>query len=596
MRTMMMAALFTAACGSITPPAGTGSNDDTMGSDTGSDMGSDAGSGSGSSVPTTCMSAADCASGMACDTTQHMCVAAAFTLDKAGFIDDGTRWWTNVGNPTLHGTLDNPGSDPLTASINNMTVGTATVTGTTWSIALPMNSIAEADTRVVLHMGNIEQGQLFALDDQAPAAMLFGSIKDERGDQIDFSTGEAVHTHAGTAVDLTTGCPSVYKYAYLMDETAPMFGREVAPNPLAWQIKASDSTPLDSMDSAYRVRDAAGHVLYDWTSISPDATGVYAVSLFRNRIPQLGTEGGHMFLDVRFRDSFGNESTTSACWDNHPMAAPVELTAATPGELFGWTLPADSPISHLLDTTGAVVYSQRIVQHAAEAVTIEVATPAPVPHYTMTGVDDWVGDVPVTVNVSCSGPNDPACDTTPPADPADKVASGTISDSWGATVIDQVTGQRVGLCYGLTSSVKCTLPARTASEAPHPYRIDFALQGASALAPPGFAPDASVYSEYTFLGLTYTGLPPGAGVTKCSTVRARPINGVTYYQCIAQTTYSEIRALDKATIAFPAITETVKTSTTANGTLEPAVYASTASLTIAAKTWNAGDDDVPGPQ
>ncbi len=160
MRTTMMAALFVAACGSVTPPAGTGSN-----MEMGSDTGSDAGSGSGSSGPATCSSATDCASGQACDTTQHLCVARAFTLDKAGFIDDGTRWWTNVGNPTLHGTIDNPGTDPLTATIGTMTVGTATITGTTWSIALPANSITEADTRVVLHMGTIEQAQLFALDD-----------------------------------------------------------------------------------------------------------------------------------------------------------------------------------------------------------------------------------------------------------------------------------------------------------------------------------------------------------------------------------------------------------------------------------------------
>ena len=586
MRTMMVAALLTAACGSVTPAAGTGS-------DTGSDMGSGSGS---APVDTSCSSAADCTSGMACDVTQHTCVAAAFTLDKAGFIDDGTRWWTNTGDPTLHGTIDNPGVDPLTVLVGTTAVGTATITGTTWSIALPANAITEADTRVVLRMGNLEQSQLFALDDQAPAAMLFGQVHDERGDQIDFSTGEAVHTHAGTAIDLAgTGCPAIYKYAYLMDDSAPVYGREAAPNPLAWQIKVSDATPIDGMDSAYRVRDASGRVLYDWTSIAPDGTGVYAVTLYRNKIPQLGTQTGQMHVDVRFRDAFGNESTTSACWENHPMAAPLEIGAMATGELFGWTLPADSPVSDLLNGNGAVVYSQRIVQHAAEPITIDISTPAPTVHYTMTAVDDIVADTPVAVTIGCSGATDPACNTTPPADPADKVDSGSVQPEWFTGVVDEVTGQRLPVCFGIGFGVTCTIPARSASEAPHAYRIEVALSSQGELTPPGTVFDSSAYSEYTFLGLTYTGLAPSALYTKCSTMRARPINGVTVYNCIAQTTYPEIRALDKATLAFPAMTEAFKTSPTANGTLEPVAYAGTA-LTIAAKTWNAGDDDLPGPQ
>jgi hypothetical protein len=588
MRTMMIAALFTAACGSVTPPAGNNKGSDDMGSDMGSDTGS--GSGSGSSGPATCMSAADCATGQACDLTQHMCVAAAFTLDKAGFIDDGTRWWTNMGNPTLHGTLDNPGSDPLTAYINNNAVGTATITGTTWSIALPMNAIAETDTRVVLKMGNIEQSQMFALDDKAPTAMLFGSIKDERGDQIDFSTGEAVHTHAGAAVDLTTGCPAVYKYAYLEDQTAPMYGREVAPNPLAWQIKVSDSTPLDSMDSAYRVRDASGTVLYDWTSISPDATGVYTVSLFRNKIPQLGTEASQMHLDVRFRDSFGNESTTSACWDNHPMAAPVEIGAlATNDTFFGYTLAADSPISYLLKS-GLVVYTQDIYQHAAEPVSFKIANTMPAVHYTMTGVDNMVGDVPVSMSVACTDLNDAKCDTSAPADPADKIDSGTLNANWAKAVVDATTGHTV--CYDPGVGTPCTLPARTASEAPHHYWLYFELHDQTQLAPPGLVFDDSAYGEWTFKGVTYTGLAPANPVTKCSRTFQKVINGNTFYSCVQQITYSEIRALDKATLAFPTLTETFETSPTSDGTLEAVTYAGTA-LTIAAKTWNAGTDVLP---
>src|SRR3954467_15102094 len=63
---------------------------------------------------------------------------------------------------------------------------------------------------------------------------LYGSVLDERGDTIDFSSGEPVHTHAGPAIDLAKDCPAVWKYAYLESTQSPMFGRETTPNPLAW--------------------------------------------------------------------------------------------------------------------------------------------------------------------------------------------------------------------------------------------------------------------------------------------------------------------------------------------------------------------------
>ena len=74
------------------------------------------------------------------------------------------------------------------------------------------------------------------------------------------------------------------------------------------------------------------------------------------------------------------------------------------------------------------------------------------------------------------------------------------------------------------------------------------------------------------------------------------VNGITGYSCSQQLQYTEIRALDKATLAFPTLIEAIQTSPTASGTLEPIGYATTAQLTVAARTWNAGDDDLPGPQ
>jgi len=596
MRKMMMAVMFTAACGSIAMWVERNDN----GSDSGSDVGM--GSGSGSGGPATCNTAADCAAGTACDVDQHMCVTAAFTIDKTGFIDDGTRWWTSKANPTLHGTIDNPSGETLTLSINNTPIGTATITGTTWSIDLPAGAIAESDTAVDFRLSSgVEQRQLFALDDKAPVAVLFGSIKDERGDQIDFSTGEPVHTHAGASVTLDgTGCPAVYKYAYLMDATKPLYGSETSPNPFTWQVKASDSTPIDNMDSAYRVRDASGTVLYNWTSIEPDTSGVFSITLHRNDIAALGNKTGHMFVDVRFRDTFGNESTTSACWDNHPMAVPLDVDVPTQGPMFGWTLAADSPVSSL-EAAGknAVLFTQEIVQHASEPVAMTIGVPGVAMPYTHKDVDDLVPEAPVTVSLDCTTtPSN--CASSVPADPADRSSSGTMtlsSSNTMVTVYDESTNQAVCSALGPAITSGCTIPARAANSSPHRYRFQVTLYNARELMPfldkQGPFED---YGEYALLGLTYTGLPAKPVATICSHVMTRVIQGTTYTACTEQTSYDELLALDALTLQMPATTVALQTAINATATPSAPANLTQAQLTAPARLWNAGNDDLPGPQ
>lgn len=591
MRKMMVAVVFTAACGSVTMTPNGNNNGSGTGSDTGSDMGSDMGSGSGSDiVGTPCTTSAACGADGACDLTEQQCVAPVFAFDHTGFIDDGTRWWTNKSNPTIHGSIANPAGQTLTAYLANTAVGVATVTGTTWSLALPAGAIAETGTNVVVRMSSasgdtIEQAQLLALDDKAPTATLTGSLEDERGDQIDFSTGEAVHTHAGAAINLGgTGCPSVYKYAYLEDETAPAFGRQTTPNPLAWQIQVSDSTGIDSMDSAYRVRDAAGHILYDWTSIQPDSSGSYAVALYRNKIAALGTQLGHMFVDVRFRDGFGNESTTSACWDNHPMAAPLQIGAFSRGELFGWTLAADSPISRLMSDGifSTTVFSQSITQYGGEPIVINFSVPAFSMPYTLAAVDNIVAQPPVSTSYTCS-PSYANCTTTVPADPPDRNTSGAVSSSeFEFSVADNAHSSSA--CYGTGSVFSCTIPARTSASGPLHYTLTLRLRDLSELQP--FNEIAlAVYGEYTLLGLTYTGQQPANVATTCTSAA----NG----QCVQTTTYTEFRAADRITLQFPALTQTISTTLDAGQHWDPVPYA-TGALTLPAKTWDSGNDVLPG--
>jgi hypothetical protein len=318
---------------------------------------------------------------------------------------------------------------------------------------------------------------------------------------------------------------------------------------------------------------------------------VFSVALYRNAIPELGTYAGKIHLDLRFRDSFGNEATREACWDNHPLAAPVEVQPLATGELFGWTLPADSPISNLMNWYQTPVFTQRFVQHTAEPVTIHVSVPVPTVHYTMTGVDDMVPGTVTATALSCTSATSGNCAAV--ADPPDKVASGTISGHWDIFVVDEVGN--TDRCFAAGLAIACTLPARTASEAPHAYRVEMRLSDVPQLWPYDQNTSEISFSEHSFDGLTYTGMAPIAGPTACSHVASHLIHGVLYISCDEQTTYTEIRALDKATLAFPAIAETLTTSSTETAAGEAPSYV-TSGLTLSAMTWNAGNDDLPGPQ
>src|SRR5262249_32377529 len=90
-----------------------------------------------------------------------------------------------------------------------------------------------------------DQGSGSDMEPPHPPAQLYGHIHDERGDAIDYSTGEPVHRHDGASIDLSAGCPAVYKYAYLMDQSDPLFGRQATKNPLAWHVM-TDVASLDA--------------------------------------------------------------------------------------------------------------------------------------------------------------------------------------------------------------------------------------------------------------------------------------------------------------------------------------------------------------
>ena len=421
-----------------------------------------------------------------------------------------------------------------------------------------------------------------------PPGTIYGHIKDERGDTIDFSSGEPVHEHAGPSIDLSSGCPAVYKYAYLTTQQAPVFGREATPNPLAFRVQ-SDLASTDATASAYRVRTDDGHTLLDWTPMSPDGNGVYTMTLHRDdneQMQALGNVVQKLHIDARFRDMNGKETTTFGCWEHHPLAAPLQVGQYADGAMFGMSFAANSPISTMLNTadlangsTGADVATLPIVQTTSEPSSITIATPKPTGMETETAVLlDIVEAVGVTA-LNC-GPVqfDPGCNTYTPTRTT-LGSGGPLDGTWMLRVVDDATNTII--CSGTGGDLRssCTIPARATGEAPHGYHAVLSLASSN------LGPVASAsYGEFTITSSHFTGTPPVA-YRGCSQFRNRVINGVTYRECVQLTSAAQTTALETAHIDLDAIT--LSMTSNIGDAVMPAIAPST--LVFAAQSWDAGN-------
>ncbi|NVB80631.1 MAG: hypothetical protein HOV81_19710 [Kofleriaceae bacterium] len=425
-------------------------------------------------------------------------------------------------------------------------------------------------------------------------ALASSPVHDERGDAIDFSSGEPVHAHDGEAIDLAgADCPDVYKYGYLMSSTGPTFGRQASQNPLAWNVTIDDAT-LDPDVTAYRVRDAAGGILLDWTALAKTDDG-YRVSLYRDGehgIAALGTTDAEYKLDVRARDKGGLETVSTYCWKHHPLAAPLGFEplaqANRPFQLFGMSFAAGSAMSPLM-TPGSLnaVAAQPFVQYTAEPVILQLVKPTSSPRYRKTYVDDYVqiGTGPGGVCDDFS-PMPANCDMSPLPDPADVTTTGTIgSHGEGFAIIDDATG----LPLQLGESV--TIPPRAANEPPHRYRIEWQIGGATDLLPAGNA-----VSEYQIGGVGYTGRPVTEYLERCAHVTTRCPGGNCVDTCDGTIQYGRMVALDELQLEFDPIVWTVRTSASSTITPVAVTYAPESMFTSASLAWDAGNDDLPGPK
>lgn len=403
------------------------------------------------------------------------------------------------------------------------------------------------------------------------------TIHDERNDVIDYATGEPVHTHAGPTAQLgTEDCTPVYKHGYLMDPAAPKFGRESAPNPLAWDIEADGA-------AEYRVRDASEATISDWRAVEGES-----IALYRDT---LGGGGGMHFLDVRV-----GEAVATTCFELTVLAAPLEVKAAEPDAtgLAGMTLAASSPFSRLFGTTPTPAFVQRVVHHTAEPVTLVIDVAKPVATYMARGVDDFVVASTTPLGLLCSRDSDgfesgdPLCtDTSEIDDPLDFVRSGPLANvTWTLSIIDEATNAAAANCSVSGLRATCQLAPRATTAASQAYRIVLSVSDLMDLQPSSTGP----YAEHTIAGKTFTGRLLG-NLQRCGSFVTTTKFGVTITSCTSVIDRMRINALDKATLTFQPISFALATATSPSLPALPI-----ASAGVPAHVWDAGDADLPGPQ
>jgi len=559
------------ACGAV---GSSPTSDDEVGS----------GSGSGSAqVETTCAVAADCAGGTACDLAAHECVTDALTLEDAELVNDGLRYWSTTSGPKLVGSFHAGADAVVQVKVGSTPAIAALSGGDRWSVQLPAGTIQATDTLVTVTLtdpanGVVELAATLALDSAPPTIANAGSsMHDERGDLIDFASGVPVHDHQGQVIDLSAACPKVYKYAYLMDTHAPIYGGEVAPNPIAWELTVQD-TRVAAVEM--RLRDAQDVILRDWTAVA--GTGAaYPVTLFRDGDAGLGaaaTKAGKLTVDVRARDWGGLEATSSYCVDFEPLAAPLKIEqASTPTDadaLKSWALPANSPISRLTNanTLGAAVVEQKITQVSSEPVVLSLGTSTPTGSWQTQFLQGWIASVNTKVTMSCTTTN---CSPGLQA-PTSTSWSGQLT-SFSKT-IQVVDSNNTAVP---TAGSTWVIPGRAAGAPPVEYRVRVRLNNVTHFG----SNSAFVYGEFSNGGLIYTGTQSSNTTQACSRTDAIGAN------CTTWTTYQYIRGINTIGLTLNPLTIQLGVAASQATAFAMPVHVAAATFVAPAMTWDGGDEN-----
>ena len=104
------------------------------------------------------------------------------------------------------------------------------------------------------------------------------------------------------------------------------------PNPIAWRFAPGDTgVGIDPTGSEYQVKlGSASTWPSTWTAAAETAagSGVFAANIYRSDVPAVGTDEAVFQIRFRGHDRFGRETgIQTRCWGNHPLAAPLDLSA-----------------------------------------------------------------------------------------------------------------------------------------------------------------------------------------------------------------------------------------------------------------------------
>jgi hypothetical protein len=268
--------------------------------------------------------------------------APTLTVSATGFfvrsVSGVEQWWSGVATPALTGTVTDANLAQVVVSENGTMLGMATVTGTAWSFTLPAGVANLAGTNLDVTAtdpaGNSASATRRVHADTTPLTMASvpTTVLNELSDAISF-TPDPVHTHFtdGAATLGSGGCPDVYKHVTLMGTNN---------NPLRVEARATDEAGGVGLDPAtVRVRVDLGATVGAWRTlaITPVAgTTPLPMTLVQagtntattQVVPELDSTEGAMTVVFEARDFLGRQATTSMCLTNHPLAPPVETTAA----------------------------------------------------------------------------------------------------------------------------------------------------------------------------------------------------------------------------------------------------------------------------
>lgn len=515
------------------------------------------------------------------------------SLDAAGFLVDGSTWWTTNATPTLRGAVADAAPVSVKAVVNGVDVA-GSVNGTAWTVILPAGALDTAGTPVTIvatdAAGNHRDIiQRIRPDVTAPELSFQASnVNDEAGDQITFALDDSpIHTHAGTPIDLSTsnGCPLVTKYSYLLGPSSPPFVTEQpARNPVSYQLVAADSgVGIVAGSTQYRVKrrelNGGSTVVLDWTSAGAGTSlggGAqrFSIAMQSDLVMDLATTEATYDVEFRSTDRLSRTSTTARCFELQLRAPPLHFTSGGRAVSQPFALDSTSLVQGAIynklaarllnnDATGASLIDQFVANGTTETVylTVTVTKPSSVAVSQQFVINNrtTTTDLSPAVNCDYDTGNPAACDQ-PQQFPSAEYVSPIIPTTattlsfparlyeLNASGVPTTSIPCIAPCPASGSVFKFAVPPRSSTGPARKFVVMTMIGQVSSLWPSDTnRPSAPSFSDLVSGGIDYTGKNEFSS-TGCSPGHTILLAGKLH--CNQRTTRRQYRALNYAKLDF----------------------------------------------